>query len=317
MTLIKKKILFFLSLILLNFISTTKTEANDEIKIVAKINNEIITNIDISYEYNYLIALNNNLKNISLNEGLLIAKDSLIREKIKINELKRYFILENIDKKITDEVLVNFYQNLNLANEKDFSLYLNNYNLSLDNVREKIKIEILWNQLISRKFKDQININEETLKNEIEEKNLDLTKSIEFDLSEIVFQASNEIEFAEKIKQIKLSIENNGFNTSANKYSVSKTANFGGKIGKVEKNQLSDKIQKELEKIQIGQYTNPINIAGGFLIIFINDKIEITKKLSKEEILKNLIKFEKRKQLEQFSQIYFNKIKINTQINET
>ena len=78
-------------LILLLTFNYSSLSAIESVKIVLKINNEILTNIDIENEYNYLIALNNDFKNVEKNKALEIAKDSLMKEKIKKKEVEKYF----------------------------------------------------------------------------------------------------------------------------------------------------------------------------------------------------------------------------------
>ena len=156
-----KKYLFNLLILFLLF----NYSFASEVKIIKRINNEIVTNIDIEIEYNYLIALNNDLKNISRNEGLRIAEESLTREKIKLIELKKNLSIENfIENDLSNSILKNFYQKLKLDNENDFEVYLQTFNLTLDHIKKKIKFELLWNQLIGAKFINQIDIDEEVLK---------------------------------------------------------------------------------------------------------------------------------------------------------
>ncbi len=286
-----------------------------EVKIIKRINNEIITNVDIEIEYNYLIALNNDLKKISKDEGLKIAEESLIREKIKLIELKKNLLIENFkENDLSNSILENFYKKLNLNNENDFEVYLQTFNLTLDQIKKKIKFEILWNQLIGAKFINQIDIDEEILKERIKQDKLNFVDITEYDLSEIVFQAKDQNDLRSKVNKIRLDIDMNGFSAAANRFSTSNSSKFGGKIGKVKENQLSKKIQKELNETSIGQITNPINIGNGFIILYVNDK-KINKFEEDEKmILKRMIEFERAKQFSQFSRIHYNKIKINTEI---
>ena len=306
-----KKYLFNLLILFLLF----NYSFASEVKIIKRINNEIVTNIDIEIEYNYLIALNNDLKNISRNEGLRIAEESLTREKIKLIELKKNLSIENfIENDLSNSILKNFYQKLKLDNENDFEVYLQTFNLTLDHIKKKIKFELLWNQLIGAKFINQIDIDEEILKERIRQDKLNFIDINEYDLSEIVFQAKDQNDLRSKVNKIRLDIDMNGFSAAANRYSDSNSSKFGGKIGKIKENQLSKKIQQELNKISIGQITNPINIGNGFIILYVNDK-KISKFEEDEEmILKKMIEFERAKQFSQFSRIYFDKIKINTEI---
>ena len=315
-----KNILFYVIILITVFIADY-SKASKEIKIIKKIDGEIITNIDISKEYKYLIALNNDLKNIEKEEAFKIAEDSLVREKVKANEIKKFFNMndlskDNLNKDLVKKIVKNFYQKLGIPDIQSFKLYLKEFDMSLSEVEEKIRIEILWNQLIGAKFTNQIDINLNELKRKIQEEKLNVNNSIEYDLSEIVFQASDQTELELKVNEIISNIKTNGFSTTANKFSASSTSQFGGKIGKVKESQLSKKIKEELNTITDGQYTQPIKVANGFLILLINSKKIVNYQLNEKDVLAEMIEFEKNKQYERFSQIYFNKIKLNALINE-
>ncbi len=313
----KKQIIFF-KVLLLFLLSLDYLIAAENIKIIKKINNEIITNVDIIKEYNYLIALNNDLKNLDINDALKISEDSLIREKIKFDEIKKFISLEDFENKandtLTNNIVENIYINLKINTLEEFENYLEGYNININDIKKKITIEVLWNKLITSKYKNQVNINEKELREKIKKKNLGSKDIFEYDLSEIVFQAKNQEELNSKIYEIEKSINDIGFKVTANKYSISNNSNVGGKIGKIKENQLSEKIFKELSKIEIGEFTKPINMGNRFLILFINEKNMISQKLDEDEILKNMIEYEKKSQFENYSQIYFDKIKLNTHI---
>ena len=119
-----------------------------------------------------------------------------------------------------------------------------------------------------------------------------------------------------KTTEIKNTIDNTSFETAANRFSISDTANFGGNIGKVNENQLSKIIKDELKKIDINNYTDPISIGNSFLIIKINKKDVINLELDENEMVKRMIGIERKRQYENFSLIYYNKIKLNSQIDE-
>ena len=307
---------FFITIFIF-FLTINVSKSYEEIKILYKIDDKIITNIDVVNEYKYLISLNNDLGNLKKSESFKIAQNSLIKEKIKINELKKFIDIENFnDKNLIDKIVKNFYLKLNLNDIQSFKTYLNKFDISLIEVEQKIKIEVLWNQLIVNKFKDQINIDISELKNKIQKEKMNTKDFVEYELSEIVFQANNQTELQSKVDEINLSINNLGFKTTANKFSISDTAKFGGAVGKIKENQLSEEILNKVKDIEIGEYTNPIKVGNGFLILMINKKNLIKSKLNEDEILKEMVDFETNRQLEQFSQIYFNKIKLNSQIDE-
>ena len=314
------KIVKFITLLIFcgNFcLFSNYSNASEIIKIIVKINNSIITSEDINYEMNYLTALNKDLKKLKKDEVFEIAKISLIKEKIKENEIKKYVDIQSLDnEKLVDNIVEGIYKRLGFDYISDFENYLKTFELSTKEVKKKLNIEMLWNQLIAARYKNRININEEKIRKKIQEEKINYQNLIEYDLSEIIFSAKNTEELTSKTKKIKEAIINTSFETAANKFSISDTANFGGNIGKVNENQLSFIIKNELQKIDINEFTDPINVGNNFLIIKINKKNFINLELDENEIVKRMISIERKKQYENFSLIYYNKVKLNSQIDE-
>ena len=311
------KLISFLIIFLNIFFISSNIIASQKIQILYKINNSLVTNIDINNELNYLISLNTKLKDLDKNEIFEIAKESLIREKIKLNEIKKFFIIEKYENnQLLENIMKNLYTNLNLNNLIEFENYLETFGVSINEVKEKLKIEILWNQLITRKFQNQINIDENKIRQNVKNEKMNYKEIIEYDLSEIVLAPQNEKEFNEKIKKIIETINLYGFETAATKFSISDTSKLGGNIGKIKENQLSKNLKKEIQKLKVNEFSKPININNNYLIIKVNQKRIIKEEFDENKIVKEIIKIEKDKQYQNFSQIYFNKIKLNTQINE-
>ncbi len=299
------------------FLSFDFSNASQKIKIVVKIDNSIITSEDINNESNYLIALNENLSKLKKEEIYVIAKDSLIKEKIKKNEINKYIDIQTLkNEKLISDIIENIYKRLGFSDTLDFEIYLNKFKLSPDDVKRKLNIEMVWNQLIAEKFKNRVYVDENKIREKIKKEKINFQNLIEYDLSEIIFSAKNTDELKSKTNEIKKSISTTSFETAANKFSISDTANFGGSIGKVNENQLSKKIKDELKKIDINQFTEPISVGNSFLIIKINKKNFVNIELDENEIVKRMIDIEKKRQYENFSLIYYNKIKLNSQINE-
>ena len=311
---LNKIIKLFFFILILNF---NTASFSSSVKIILKVDNEIITNADIKNEIKYLVALNNDLNKLSNSDLFGVAKNSIIKEKIKEKEIKRYLNIENYsDEKLIENIIQNFQKKLNLTSREEFLKYLNDYDVSLQEMINKIKIEILWNQLIVNFYENQVIIDENKIKKKIIENKLNLKKVIEYDLSEILFQLDASKNFDEFQKEIYDSIKNFGFSVAANKYSISDSNKFGGKIGLINENQLSKVINDNLKKINVGEFTKTIKIANGYLILKINDRKEINQELDQDKILSRLIEFERNKQYDQFSKIYFNKIKMNSKIYE-
>jgi len=305
-----KFILFLFLLLIISFKSSTA----ENFYIVYKVNNEIITNSDIEKEYRYLVSLNNQLKNLEKQKIIELSKESALREKIKKIELIKYFDLKTINIDI-DNYLENFYRNLNIKNKKEFEEYLQSNNISLNYVRKKIEIEILWNQLIYDRYIGQINIDTNQLKEKVK-KLISTKKQKKYSLSEILFDIENNSNFEKKLENINQSISEIGFKNTANIYSISDSSKFGGKIGWIEEQKLSTKILEQLKTLEVGQYTSPLQVGSSFLILKIEEIKYENAIINEDEELNKMIQFETSKQLDQFSKIFYEKIKINSFINE-
>ena len=305
-----KFILFLFLLLIISFKSSTA----ENFYIVYKVNNEIITNSDIEKEYRYLVSLNNQLKNLEKQKIIELSKESALREKIKKIELIKYFDLKTINIDI-DNYLENFYRNLNINNKKEFEEYLQSNKISLNYVQKKIEIEILWNQLIYDRYIGQINIDRNQLKEKVK-KLISTKKQKKYSLSEILFDKENNSNFEKKLENINQSISEIGFKNTANIYSISDSSKFGGKIGWIEEQKLSTKILEQLKTLEVGQYTSPLQVGSSFLILKIEEIKYENAIINEDEELNKMIQFETNKQLDQFSKIFYEKIKINSFINE-
>ena len=304
---------YILILILLNTFQT-QSFSQENIQIKIKIDDQIVTNFDLEKEKNYLMALNPNLKNLEKNLQYKIAKDSIAKEIIKKNELKKYFELDRQDTMIS-QFIKNFYTNLGIDNESSFEKYLNNFGWSLDEVKQKIKIEVLWNQLIFDRFIKQVKINEIELEDKVNKKKQTDFRTL-YDLSEIVFQIEKGKTLEKTIDSISQSIVEIGFDNTANLYSITDSSKIGGKIGWIDNANLSPEIYNSLKKIKIGEHTPVINLNSKFIILKLNNIKKEKKIINKEKELRNLIKMEQNRQLDNFSKIFFDKIKINAKIYE-
>ena len=310
----KKKILIFIFIILT---SLAKHATSLENKIILKVNNEIITTFDVKQERKYLLVLNPNLKEIDQNKLKELSIDSIIKEKIKEIELVKYYQIEQFfDDKNLEKIIKNLFQTLGFKKEEEFKDYLNTQNLKFSFVKKKMLTEMLWNNLIFKKFNNRVVIDENEIKNNLnnEIKNLKSTKDIF--LSEILIRNSKDLKLDDIYSEILKSIEDVGFDATANIFSKSDTAKIGGKVGWVKETSLSKKILKNIINLKKGQISKPIKINENFLIVQIND-IRINKqKIDKNKILSNRIAYEKNQQLERFSLAYFINIKKSIQINE-
>jgi peptidyl-prolyl cis-trans isomerase SurA len=299
----KKKFLILLFFLTLNQAQSIET------KIIHNIQNEIITNIDIKNEFKYLIALNNSLKELDKEKILNISNESAIREKIKKIEILKNFKEIKINEDYSSILIKNIYSRINLKSLNEFEQYLKDYGLTINDIKTKTTIDALWNELIMQKYGSKININ----KNKIEEEILKNSKiqTKEYQLSEIIFEVINKEEIDKKYNEIVKSIDKEGFKNSAAIYSFSESAKIGGDIGWINENSLNDNIKKNIKDLKNGQITKPIILSNGILILKLEDTKTSETTINVKDELKKAINYERNRQLNQYSKIYYNKIKKN------
>ena len=173
-------------------------------------------------------------------------------------------------------------------------------------------VNAIWSQFIYDKFAKNIRIDRDQLKQDIQ-KNENQT---EYLLSEIVFELEDKQTIINKFNIIENGIQINGFENTALIYSISKTSTLGGNIGWVSENTIDRKILNEIKKININEITKPLVIPGGYLVLKLNEKRITKRNVDIDDELKKIIETKTNKQLNQFSNIFLNKIKKDIVINE-
>ncbi len=310
----KKK--YYTLIFLIFFFKHTLIESSfSKVEIKVFINDEIITNIDIKKEAEYLKVLNPSLNQINENKISEISKNSLINEIIKKKEISRFVKIESVENEFLEDYFKNLYTRLNYNNEIDFENNLNLKNsYNVNEVRNKLNIELFWNELIYNKYNKLVKIDKELLLDKIEK--MKKENQVEYLLSEIVFTKKKDEKLENQLNQILLSIDDIGFKNTANIYSISDSSKFGGELEWINKNSLSKKILKKLSNLKIGEITDLIDLGNSFLILKINDIRTNMIEIDKELEMQKLIKVETNNQLNKFSRIFFNKSKINYSISE-
>lgn len=307
---ILKRIIFIIILIL---IFQNKTFGIEN-KILFKINNKIITSVDIFNHINYLSIINPNIKKLDKNKIFEVSKNSLITYRIKEIEIIKKFQKLKLEDEFTEKLLINRFAKLGLNSINDIEKVLSNQNIPINNIKKKLAIEYYWNNLIVKLYSDKVKIDKEKIKNDIEKSNQKKTNS--FLLSEIVFEAESNSELENKLRKIKLSIKNDGFENTALIYSISNSANDGGKIGWVNESSINKNIKQKLLQLKNDEYTDPIKIPSGFMILKLNELKEIKKEVNINDELNKLIFKSQNDQLNQYSNMYLKKIKKNIQIEK-
>ena len=304
---------YFFSICILFLSNFTNLNAVEN-KIEFKVNNEIITTIDIIKELSFLSALNPEIFKLKKEKIFEVSKNSIIKEKIKIIEILKFTKKIELEEKYLKKLIKDSYMKINLSSEDEFLEHLSKYNLKLHDFKKKITVEALWNQLIFSKFKSKVNIDTDKIKSEIiTDKNNKITS---FNLSEIIFNINENEILDVKFEQIKNDIDLNGFENTAMIHSVSESANTGGKLGWINQNSINQKLNKKITNLDVGEFTRPIVVPGGFLIIKLNELKEVDREIDLDEEIKKQIIIKTNRQLNQFSNMYYNKIKKDIKIEK-
>ena len=278
-----------------------------ENKILFKIDNDIITTIDINEEIKFLKAFNPQINNLSDKELFEISKKSIIRDKIKKIEISKYVDEIKVADKFLLQLIKKKYSKIGIDSIDSFESYLKNYDLNIDLIKKKFAIELIWNDLILQKFNSKIIIDKEKIKKEILKNPKKIQKEIL--LSEIVFSISKKSEYKKKYEKILTDIKQTGFKNAALIHSISNTASAGGSIGWIKEDNLNKNLKEKILHLKKGQYSEPILTSSGFLIIKIEDERENKLEYNLNDKIDELTQFKRNEQLNQFSNIYFNKIK--------
>ncbi len=307
MNLKQKSIIFIL--LLLSFFNSVLAKEN---RIIVKVNNNIITSVDILNEIKVLSFLNNEFRNIKIDQQIQIAKNSLIKDEIKSIEILKFKKNLNLDDENFEKMIKNFFKNQSVESLADFEILSKNNNLDIEFIRKKISIDTFWKGYIYEKFYGNVKIDESEIKKNI----LGKEKQNEYMLSEIVFTLSKEEKLSKKLEKITNMIKNRNFAEAALNFSISDSSGNGGELGWIKENVLNKKIKNELKNINNGEFTNPITIPGGFLILYKKNSREIKNNLDFNNEIRNIIDRKTNDQLNRFSNIYLKKLRKNIQINE-
>lgn len=301
-------IIFFLTITDIH-ISFTSIKNN----IIAKVGNEIITLIELENKINTTLTLANqkiNQENIDKLKNISLKK--LIDLKIKQNEIKNFNL--TINNLAIDNHMQRVSGNLNIDPadlKKFFKLNKINYN----QYENEVKIEFLWQKLITKLYSSRINIKEDQIKNEINEILNKKEKIIEFKLAELEVNFENENR-DELIKEVKNSIKDIGFSKTIIKYSISPSALNEGEIGWINSEDISSSLLKKIENLKIGEISNEIEVSKSLVFYKMLDKKinDKTSKMNIDEIRQNIINKKKNELLNLYSNSHLSIKKNNTLI---
>tara|TARA_S200000501_G_scaffold367397_1_gene403664 strand:+ start:775 stop:1707 length:933 start_codon:yes stop_codon:yes gene_type:complete len=307
----KLKILILL-IILLNF---NKYSNANLIDIKVKVQDEIITNLDIQNEKRYLFFLNPKLKELKTSRSNSIAKESLITETIKRKEIEKFYDF-NKKNNLINTIEKNLLLKKNIKNRDELKEILENKKINYEDVKKKLLIETLWNKLVYEKYVKNVIINKEDLRKKILLQFNNKQKKFDYNLSEIVISENIKKNFKKKFSIINKSLKEIGFENTANIHSISNTANNGGLIGWVNELQISTQINSQIKNLKINEISKPIKIANGYILIKVNDKKEVKNSININDQLEKVIIRETNRQLNSFSMIFYKRLKKNIEIYE-
>ena len=279
-----------------------------ENRILFKVDDEIITPIDIYDEIKFLKTFNPSIDNLNETELFEISKNSIMKQKIKKLEIMKFVEELKINEKFLLTFIKDEYSKVGINSLDNFKSYLKDNNLDFKVVEEKFTIEIIWRDLIYQKFKKKVIIDREKIRNEILQ-NPKKEDQRELLLSEIIFNVKNKVDYKDKYEKILLDIQKVGFNQTALIHSNSDSASNGGLIGWIKENNLNQNIQSILKRLKVGQISKPIRTSAGFMILKIEDEKKYELNFNLADKIEEVIRFKTDDQLKQFSSMYFNKIK--------
>ena len=279
-----------------------------ENKILFKVDNEIITTIDIHEEIKFLKTFSPETNSLSEEELYEISKNSIIRDKIKKIEIMNYVEEIKVEDKFLLNLIKNKYSRKGIDTLENFENYLKSNNLNTQIIREKLSIELIWNDIIYQKFNEKIIVDKVKIKKEIlQTPQKEMQK--ELLLSEIVFDVENKADYENKYQEILQNIIKNGFKKTALIFSNSDTASNGGLIGWVKEDNLNKTIKEIVSKLKLGEFSKPIRTSSGFIIILVEDEKKSESKFNLDDKVEEIVRFKINNQLSQFSSMYLNKIK--------
>jgi len=288
-----------------NFFANASTN-----KIIAKIDNNIVTSYELKNKIRTAIFLSNqslNQENIDKTKNQALSY--LINMKIKKKEILKYkFNLNeiNIDKQLISIALNdlnNFKKNF-LQNNLDYEIFI-----------EEIKIEVAWQQLIYNIYNKKINIDDKTIESILNKQVKNESSIIEFRLSEIEIEKNQDNDIDEEIKFIKEQIKKIGFENTASRYSVSPSSIKKGDLGWINEKSINTQIYKLIKDLNIGDIANPIkNFEKATFYKLSDKKISKVKNLDLEKLKKNLIMQKQNELLNFYSTSHLSKIKNNSLI---
>ena len=293
------KIIFFYFVFLL-------TQANAITnKILLKVENEIITNYEVKNKIlTSLVLAGNEISQENINKLKKQALESLIENKLKIIELEKFKIKKNSNQ--INSYLNSISGNDILALENKFKINNLDYNLFL----EEIEIQTKWQNFIYLFYKGKIEINENSINNDIEKIVKDKKNFQEYKISEIEINIEENSNIDQIVLDLKNKIKDEGFETAALNYSISSSSNNKGSLGWISSNSLSQEIFEILKKLNTGQISRPIKRQNSILFLKLDDvRTSKVENINIEDLKKKMIDQKKNEMFNLYSKSHLSKLR--------
>ena len=281
-----KTVKFIIFKICIIFFFITPLIASNNLKIITKVGNEIITSYELENKIKITLFLaGEELNQSNITEIKNLSLKTLVDNRLKKEEIKRYKFKKANEKRVSN-YLANLAKKFNLP-VKDLDNFFKNNGLEFNLFLEEIKTEFQWQSLIYNIYAKKINLDEKEIANELNKIILEQKLVIDYNLSEIETKFLKENELKEIIDYI----NNFSFEKAAQKYSVSTSAIDGGSIGWINSESLSNNILELLKNLNVGEYTKPIKRDDSFFIFYLNDKRKVSNfdKDNLEKLKKSII----------------------------
>ena len=304
----KKKNFFFLNFIIFSLFFTHLNALKNEI--IVKIDNSVITAYEIKNKIKTsLILSNQDINQINIDKNKKRALTYLIDLKLKTNELKKFkFNLDSVN--VNTQLLSLSSNNIDKFKEK-FQEFGINYELFVN----EIKVETAWKQLMFNIYKEKVKINQKDIDREVLNFIQNSADVMELNISEIEINLNNNSNYQDEINFILKEIRENGFEKTAQKFSISSTSKNYGNIGWINAESLNSKVSKVLKNLKKGEVSKPIKIMNSFIFFKLLDtRISKINEINTEEFKKRLIDQKKNELFNLYSRSHLSKLKNNSLI---
>jgi len=252
-------------------------DANPNVrKATAIVNGDIITGTDVEQRLALILAANENQVSEEEKDRLrLQVLRNLIDETLQIQEAKASDIeisQAEVDQSYARVAAQSFNQNI-----EAMDAYLERIGSSPASLKRQIRGELSWQRLLQRNVSPFINVSEEEVTEMLDRLNA-AKGTDEYRIGEIYLAAtpSEQQQVAENARRIVQQLRNGGsFVAYARQYSQASTAAVGGDLGWIRLAQLPAELATAARELQPGQLVGPIEVPGGFSIIYLIDKRQV------------------------------------------